>query len=154
MSVSRDPNFLQWQCSIIVTCLRLYHVTNILHCHWRKFGSRDTDTYLTIIRFGIILTQLYANFSRQEHILFIVQLLRFSGFILYPLSFFLYSPFKISPLSLMNKKCASHFCRETHNMFFTDNQSNFHHCYKKKVSICTVGNRWCHIVISNYVNSR
>ena len=27
-SVSRDQNSYQWQCSIIVTCLRLYHVTS------------------------------------------------------------------------------------------------------------------------------
>ena len=35
------------------------------------FWSRDTDVYLTCvyiyIRFDIILTQLYVNFSRQEH---------------------------------------------------------------------------------------
>ena len=35
----------QWQCSIIVTCLRLYHVTIILHCHWREFWLFDTDIY-------------------------------------------------------------------------------------------------------------
>ena len=35
------------------------------YCHvsW----SRDTDVYLTYILFGIILTQFYVNFSRQEH---------------------------------------------------------------------------------------
>ena len=49
-------NSNQWQCSIIVTCLCLYHVTSILHI------------YLTSIRFGIILTQFYVNFSRQEQI--------------------------------------------------------------------------------------
>ena len=126
-SRSCHQNSNQWQCSITVTCLLMYHVTSILHCHWRKFGSRDTDTYLTSIRFGIILKQLYANFSRQEHLICSVQRLRFSGFILYPLSFFLY----ISLLYLMNKKCASHFCRETIHMFFTDNQFNFYHCHKK-----------------------
>ena len=30
-------------------------------------GIRDTDVYLAYIRFGIILTQFYVNFSRQEH---------------------------------------------------------------------------------------
>ena len=54
--------------SIVVTCLSLYHVTSILHCHWWKFWWRYTD---------------YTD----------VQRLRFSGFI-HPLSFFLYSPFK------------------------------------------------------------
>ena len=55
------------QCSIIVTCLRLYHVTSILHCHWREFWSRDTDVYFTYIRLGIIFTQFYINFLRQKH---------------------------------------------------------------------------------------
>ena len=40
-------NSNQWQCSIIITFIRLYHVTSILHCHWREFWSRDTDVYLT-----------------------------------------------------------------------------------------------------------
>ena len=47
---------------IIVMCLHLYNVTSIRHCHWRELWSRDTDVYLTYIRFGIILTQFYANF--------------------------------------------------------------------------------------------
>ena len=38
-------NFKQWQCSIIVTCLCLYHVTSILHGHWREFWSLDTDVH-------------------------------------------------------------------------------------------------------------
>ena len=50
---------------------------------------------LTYVRFGIILTQFYVNFSRQEHKIGIVENLKFSSFIPYPLSFFLYcSPFK------------------------------------------------------------
>ena len=77
-----------WQCSILVTCLRLYHVTSMLHCNWREFWSCNTDVYLTFIRFGTILTPFYVNFSRQEYqiyVLGIVQLLRFSGFSLYHL---------------------------------------------------------------------
>ena len=83
-------NSNQWQCIIIVTCLRLYHVTSILHCHLREFWSRDTDVYLTYIRFGIILTQFNVIFSRQRHQ---IELLYVSCFSLYPLSFFIYSPF-------------------------------------------------------------
>jgi len=64
---SGHQNSIQWQCSIIVMCLRLYHVTSILHCHLTESWSRDTDVYLTYILFGIILTQFYVNFSRQEH---------------------------------------------------------------------------------------
>ena len=30
-------NSNQWQCSSIVKCLRLHHMTSILHCHWREF---------------------------------------------------------------------------------------------------------------------
>ena len=56
-----------WHCSIIVTFLCLYHVTNILYCHWREFWSRDMDVNLTYIRFGIIFTQFYVNFLRLEH---------------------------------------------------------------------------------------
>ena len=59
-------NSNQWQSSIIVMCLRLYHMTSILHCHWREFWSRNTDVYLTYLRFGLILTQFYINFSRRE----------------------------------------------------------------------------------------
>jgi len=39
--------FSLWQYSIIVTCLRLYHMNSILHrhCHWWEFWSLDTRTY-------------------------------------------------------------------------------------------------------------
>ena len=67
-----------------------------------EYGLFNTTNFirsLIYIRFGIILTQFYINFSRQEHqidvfLICIVQNLRFSGFSLYLLSFFLYSPFK------------------------------------------------------------
>ena len=77
--VNRTPN--KWQCSIIVTCLRMYHVTSILHFHWSEFWSRDTGVYLTYVRFGIILTVLCQFLE-----IGIVQLL-FSGFSQYLLSF-------------------------------------------------------------------
>ena len=47
-SISRDQNSHQWQCIIFVTCLRLYHVTSKLHCHWRKFWSHDTDVLIIL----------------------------------------------------------------------------------------------------------
>ena len=53
--------------AVLLSRLRLYNVTSIFHCHWREFWLRDTDVYLTYKRFGIILTQFYVNFSRQEH---------------------------------------------------------------------------------------
>ena len=58
-----------------------------------EYGMFNTTTLirnLIYIRFGIILTQFYINFSRQEHQICIVQNLRFLSFSLYPLSFFLY----------------------------------------------------------------
>ena len=96
MSIIRDQNSNKWPCSIIVMCLRLYHVTSILHCRWWEFWSRDTDVYLTCIRFGILLTllcQFLETGTSDKCPICIVQLLRFSGFILYPISFFIYSPF-------------------------------------------------------------
>ena len=73
------------------------------HCHVIR----------TYIRFGIILTQFYDNFSRQEHQIDkcrigIVKLLRFLGFILYPLSFFLYSTFKS-----VDFNCERFYCIES-----------------------------------------
>ena len=87
MSPELQPMAVQYYCPV---CLYHVSVTSTLHCHWRNFWSRDTDVYLTYIRLGIILTQFYINFSRQEHQICIVQKLRFSSFSLYPLSFFLY----------------------------------------------------------------
>ena len=57
------------------------------------------------IDFRIILTQIYINFSIQEHqidVSCIFQRLRFSYFIIYPLSFFLYSLFKRISWSLIS----------------------------------------------------
>ena len=107
--------------AVTIECLRLYHATMILHCHWRQFQSRNTDvsSILSIISskneklffeatleylffrlvahllnmiclkprilnqilyiyigFGMIFTQFYINFSRQEH-----QIEIFCGFI-------------------------------------------------------------------------
>ena len=76
----------------------LYHVTSILHCHWREFWSCDTDIYITYIRFGLILTQYYIKFSRQDHHIIVFHVLfkswdsHVSAYT--PISFFLYSPFK------------------------------------------------------------
>ena len=64
-SCHQNPN--QWQFSIIVICLCLYHVTSILHCYWREFWSRDTEVYLRYIRFDIILTQ-FMSISQNRNI--------------------------------------------------------------------------------------
>ena len=41
---------------LYIICTLLYHVTSMLHCHWREFWSRDTNVYFTYIRFVIILS--------------------------------------------------------------------------------------------------
>ena len=61
-------NSNQWQSSIIVMCLRLYHVTSI---NWQFLETRTSDRTLMGLD----------------------QLLKCLGFSLYPLLFFLYSPF-------------------------------------------------------------
>jgi len=71
-------NSNQWQCSIIIMCLRPYHVTNILHCHWREFWSRDTDVYILHI---YVLNNFDTVLWQDLQMSGIVQLLRFSGFI-------------------------------------------------------------------------
>ena len=58
-----------------------------------------TTTFIKnyIYEFSYKETQFYINFLRQEHqehLIGIIQLLRFSGFILHLISFFIYSPFK------------------------------------------------------------
>ena len=44
----------------------VYHMTTIPQCYWRKFLWRHARLYRLYIRFGIILTQFYINFSRQD----------------------------------------------------------------------------------------
>jgi len=44
ITLALDP---QWQSSILVTCLRLYHVTTLLHCHWWNFWS-NTDVKIIL----------------------------------------------------------------------------------------------------------
>jgi len=63
MSPELQPMTVQYYCHVSssVSCDR------ILHCHWREFWSRETELYLTYLRFGIILTQFYVNFPRQKH---------------------------------------------------------------------------------------
>ena len=63
-----------------------------------EYGLFNTTTFiqnLIYIRVGIILTQLLETGTSDRCVICIVQCLRFSGFILYPLSFFLYSPFNL-----------------------------------------------------------
>ena len=47
-SISHAQNSHQWQCSIFVTCFRLYHVTSKLHCLWWKCWSHVTDVLIIL----------------------------------------------------------------------------------------------------------
>jgi len=83
-------NSNQWLCNIIVTCLRLYHFTSILHCHWWEFWSRDTEVCLTYkfwYDFDTVLCQFFETGTSHRCLTGIVQLLRFSVFSLYPFYF-------------------------------------------------------------------
>ena len=105
-----------------------------------RMRTRDNNSALPLegVLACIRFTQFYVNFSRQEHLIGIVQLLRISGFSLYPLSFILYIPFNLinnfyflawTPLFLIwipvflivsllfffSNKCASRFWREPSN---------------------------------------
>ena len=109
----RTMSTTQWQCSIIVTCHSQYHVTSLLYYHWMEYWTRDTEVQLTHICFVIILTVFFIDFSRQEHQIDVLQVsfnsrdsqvsaytpfhFSFTVPLIYPLSFFLYSPFKIPP---------------------------------------------------------
>ena len=87
------------QCSIFVMCLRLYHVTSILHCHWREFWSRDTDVHLPCIRFGIIdrfFCQFLDTRTSERCLTGLVQLLRFSGYSLHPFHFSFTVPLRVN----------------------------------------------------------
>jgi len=59
--VSCDRNCQQWQCSITITCLRLYHVISILHCHWWEWEWK-----WEILNFIRIFTFNYCTFSKLQ----------------------------------------------------------------------------------------
>ena len=67
-SGSYHQNSNQWQCSIIATCLCLYHVTGCTAI-WGGSGLVIMTYFLHIhyICFCMILTQSYVNFSWLEH---------------------------------------------------------------------------------------
>ena len=101
MTISKRSlrNSNQWQCSINVTSLRLYHVTSILHCHWREFWLRDTDVHLPCIRFGIIdrfFCQFLDTRTSERCLTGLVQLLRFSGYSLHPFHFSFTVPLRVN----------------------------------------------------------
>jgi len=63
MSPELQPMAVQHYCHISPFLSRDHYTALPLE----GFLVRDTDVYLTNIRFGIILTQFYVNCSRQEH---------------------------------------------------------------------------------------
>ena len=76
-------------------CCHVIHVTSILHCHRPKFWWRNTDYTDFWYNFDTVLYQFLETGTSDRCLICIVQNLRFSGFSLYPLSFFQHSPFNV-----------------------------------------------------------
>ena len=77
--------------NMICLILQLLYKLSIIYTFWYNFDT--------------VLYQFLETETSDRYLICIVQRLRFSGFILYSLSFFLYSPFKLEnriPLSNQN----------------------------------------------------
>ena len=92
----------QWQCSTVVTWYRQRHVISILLCHWWKFWSRDLSLrfskfyiYEFSYNFNTVLYQFLETGTSDKTFMGRDQELKRLAFSLYPLSFFLYCPFKL-----------------------------------------------------------
>ena len=97
-------NFISSKIHIYIhtTYYRFFSSDWLRNC-WIWSVKDSTTTFirnLTYIRFGIILTEFYINFIRQEHQIDVLNVSfktwdsQVSAYTWYPLSFFLYSPFK------------------------------------------------------------
>ena len=88
-------NSHQWQCSILVKCLRLYHETSIRHCHWWEFWSCDTFR-VKIPRFSYKFDTAFYQFletgTSDRTLMGLYQLLKCLGFSLHPFHFSLTVP--------------------------------------------------------------
>ena len=101
-SVLFDQKFHQWQFSKVVTWYRRRHVTSILLCRWWYFWSRDLSLrfsklyiYELSYNFNTVLNQFLERGTSDKTFMGHDQELKLLSFSLYPLSFFLYSPFKL-----------------------------------------------------------
>ena len=71
---------------LFVTCLLLYHVTSILHCHLEgTWYGRISYMFTFWYNFDTVLCQFLETGASDRCLIGIVQLLKFSGFSLYPL---------------------------------------------------------------------
>ena len=72
------------------------HMTNRMQPYTLYYGWNASEFLLEILLWkgGIVLYQFLETGTSDRCLICIVQNLRFSGFSLYPLSLFLYSPFK------------------------------------------------------------
>ena len=99
-------NSNQWQCSIIVTCLHLYHIASVCIIIGESSGHMirtyilQSYIYTFWYNFDIVLCKFLETGTSDRCLVGIVQLLRFSGFCLYTLSLFRYSPFNKNFLNL------------------------------------------------------
>ena len=74
-----------------------------------SFGDVIRNIYTILYNFDRVLHQFLDTGTSVRCLIYIVQNLRFSGFILYPLSFFLYSPFKSNFYLDLEQHELSHF---------------------------------------------
>ena len=97
---------------LISVRFRLYHVTSILHCHWKEFWSRDTDVYMFWYYFDIVVCQFLETGTPDRFLIGIVQLLRFSLYT--PFHFFFTVPWKV--ISLFQRFCSCVVKQKTENI--------------------------------------
>ena len=80
---------------MIILFIRPEHVTRAPTNGSAVLLSRISFIYTFWYNFDTILCQFLETVTSNRFLICILQFLRFSGLILYPLSFFLYSPFNI-----------------------------------------------------------
>ena len=86
-------------------------VTYLLNmvCLYYEFYTKS-DIYTIWYTFYTVLYQFLETGTSDRCLIYIIINLRFSGFSLYPLSFFLYSPFKINIYFSSNKFLSKQIC--------------------------------------------
>ena len=113
-------NSNQWQCSIIVNWLCLYHQYTALPLKGVLVMWYGRITYINTFwyNFDSVLCQFLETGTSDICLIGIVQLLRFSGFSLYPLSFFRHSPLKSVHWAIKNFKRGIKY-ELNHSSFFS-----------------------------------
>ena len=97
MSPELQPMAVQYYCHMSPSVSRDQYTALSLEGFLVMLYGRMSYIYTFCYNFDTVLCQLLETGTSDRCIL---QLLRFSGFSLYPLSFFLYSPFKYNQKSM------------------------------------------------------